>query len=164
MGLFGNSVYCRQLFIQQRFIVFMDQLIIFAGNHPVLSAAWVAIVLMIIVITIRIQMSPIKQISSQELTFLVNREEGVVVDIRTEKEFKASRIIDSINVVKEKVTNNDFAALENYKDKPIIVVCTAGITASAVASQMLKAGFSKVSLLKGGMNSWVNAGLPLVKK
>ena len=83
----------------------MDQLFIFAGNHPVLSAAWAAIVVMIIVTTIRIQMSPIKQISTQELTFLVNREEGVVVDIRTEKEFKTSRIIDSKNLVKEKVTN-----------------------------------------------------------
>jgi len=142
----------------------MDQLITFAGNHPLLSAAWAAIVVMIIIITIRIQMSPIKKISTQELTFLVNRQEGVIVDIRTEKEFKASRIIDSKNLVKEKVTNNDFAALENYKDKPIIVVCTAGITAATVASQMLKAGFTKVSLLKGGMNSWVNAGLPLVKK
>ena len=142
----------------------MDQLIIFAGAHPVLSAAWVAIVVLIIVTTIRIQMSPIKQISTQELTFLVNREEGVVVDIRTEKEFKASRIIDSKNVVKEKVTNNDFATLENYKDKPIIVVCTAGITASPVANRLLKAGFSKVNILKGGMNTWVNAGLPLVKK
>ncbi|NQZ22404.1 MAG: rhodanese-like domain-containing protein [Colwellia sp.] len=142
----------------------MDQLITFAGNHTLLSAAWTAIVVMIIIITIRIQMSPIKKISTQELTFLVNRQEGVIVDIRTEKEFKASRIIDSKNLVKEKVTNNDFATLENYKDKPIIVVCTAGITAATVASQMLKAGFTKVSLLKGGMNSWVNAGLPLVKK
>ena len=62
----------------------MDQLIIFTGNHPLLSAAWAAIVVMIIVTTIRIQMSPIKQISTQELTFLVNRQEGVVVDIRTE--------------------------------------------------------------------------------
>ena len=164
LGLLGNSVYYRQLFIQPIFIIFMDQLIIFAGNHPVLSAAWAAIVVLIIITTIRIQMSPVKQISTQELTFLVNREEGVVVDIRTEKEFKTSRIIDSKNLVKEKVTNNDFATLENYKDKPIIVVCTAGITAATVASQMLKAGFTKVSLLKGGMNSWVNAGLPLVKK
>ncbi len=164
MGFVGNYVYCRQLFIQTIFIISMDQLIIFAGDHPMLSAAWGAIVLMIIVTTIRIQMSPIKQISTQELTFLVNREEGVVVDIRTEKEFKASRIIDSKNLVKEKVSNNDFATLENYKDKPIIVVCTAGITAATVANQLLKAGFTKVSLLKGGLNAWTGAGLPLVKK
>jgi rhodanese-related sulfurtransferase len=142
----------------------MDQLITFAGNHPMLSAAWVAIVLMILITTIKIKMSPIKQIAPQELTFLVNREAGVIVDIRPEKEFKASHIIDAKNLSSEKVKNNDFSTLEKHKDKPIIVVCTAGITASKVASQLLKAGFSQVNLLKGGMNSWVNASLPVVKK
>ena len=65
----------------------------------------------------------------------------------------------------EKLKNNDFAALEKYKDKPIIVVCAGGITASKVArSTYLKAGFNKASLLKGGMNAWTGAGLPVVNK
>lgn len=142
----------------------MNELMIFASNHPMLSAAWVAIVLMLIVISIRMKMSPIKQLAPQELTFLVNREEGLVVDIRAEKEFKSSHIIDAKHLSPEKVAKNDFATLEKYKDKPIIVVCTAGITASKVANQLLKSGFSKVNLLKGGMNAWVNASLPVVKK
>jgi rhodanese-related sulfurtransferase len=94
---------------------------------------------------------------------LVNKEQGVVVDIRSEKDFKASRIIDSIRLPLEKANKNDFSALEKNKDKPIIVVCAAGLTATKVANQLSKAGFSQVSLLKGGLNAWVGAGLPVAK-
>lgn len=142
----------------------MEQYITFASNNPVLSLAWVAIATMLVVTSIRIKMSKVKQISPQELTFLVNREEGVVVDIRNEKEFRGGHIIDSKHVPSDKIKNNDLASLEKYKDKPIIVVCAAGMTASAAANTLVKQGYSQVNLLKGGLNSWVNASLPLSKK
>tara|TARA_B110000240_G_C13422940_1_gene420333 strand:+ start:378 stop:812 length:435 start_codon:yes stop_codon:yes gene_type:complete len=141
----------------------MEQLIIFANNHPLLCAAWAAIVFMIVVISIKIKLSPVKQVSPQELTFLVNKNEGLVIDIRAEKDFKVSHILDSVYFATDKANNNDFASLEKHKDKPIIVVCTAGITASKVANQFLKAGFNQVNLLKGGMNAWSAAGLPTAK-
>lgn len=142
----------------------MEQFTEFLANHPMLSAAWVGIFVAIIVTSIRIKLSPIKQLSPQELTLAVNREDGLILDIRPEKDFKANHIIDAKHITQEKIKNNDFATLEKYKDKPIIVVCTAGITAAKVADQLFKAGFSKASLLKGGMNAWTGAGLPVVKK
>ena len=141
----------------------MDQLITFAMSQPLLSGAWLVIVLMIIVITIKIQMSPIKQLSTQQMTFLINRESGVVVDSRSEKDFKAGHIVDAEHLGNEKVSKNDFASLEKHKDKPIIVVCSAGLSASKVASQLAKAGFTKVSILKGGMSAWLSAGLHVTK-
>lgn len=142
----------------------MEQLIAFASNNGMLSAVWVALVVMIIVTTIKIQMSPIKQISTQELTFLINREEGVVLDIRKEKEFKAGHILDAVNLSNEKITKDGFASLEKYKDKPIVVVCTSGMSAVQVANDLYKkGGFTRVSVLKGGINSWVSAGLPVAK-
>jgi rhodanese-related sulfurtransferase len=118
---------------------------------------------MIIVITIKIQMSPIKQLSTQQMTFLINRESGVVVDSRSEKDFKAGHIVDAVHLGNEKVSKNDFTSLEKHKDKPIIVVCSAGLSASKVANQLAKAGFTKVSILKGGMSAWLSAGLPVTK-
>jgi len=141
----------------------MDQLISFAMSQPLLSTIWLVIVLMIIVITIKIQMSPIKQLSTQQMTFLVNRESGVVVDSRSDKDFKAGHIVDAVHLGNEKVSKNDFSSLEKHKDNPIIVVCSAGMTANKVASQLAKAGFTRVNLLKGGMNAWLSAGLPVTK-
>ncbi|XQW85384.1 rhodanese-like domain-containing protein [Thalassotalea piscium] len=141
----------------------MDQFITFLTAHPMLSAAWVGILVAIVVMTIRIQFSPIKQLSPQELTFAVNKEDGVVLDIRSDKDFKAGHILDAMHLTVEKINKNELGALEKYKDKPIIVVCAAGITASTVASKLFKAGYSKTSLLKGGMNAWINASLPVQK-
>lgn len=141
----------------------MEQLIALATNHPMLSAAWVGIVLMIIFTTIKIQLSPIKKVSPQELTFLMNNDDGLVLDIRAEKEFKVAHILDAKPFTTEKANKKEFTALEKYKDKPIIVVCNAGITAATVANQLFKAGFTQVSLLKGGMNAWTGAGLPTSK-
>ena len=141
----------------------MEQLISFASNNGMLSAVWVALVVMIIVTTIKMKMSPIKQISTQDLTFLMNREEGVSLDIRKEKEFKAGHILDAIGLSTEKITKNGFTSLEKYKDKPIIVVCATGMTAVQTANDLLKGGFTRVSVLKGGMNSWTGAGLPVAK-
>lgn len=141
----------------------MEQLIAFATNNALLSAAWVAIVVLLIYTTIKIQLSPIKKISTQELTFLLNKEDGLVVDLRAEKEFKSGHIIDAKHLSTEKANKSDFANLENHKNTPIIVVCAAGLTSDKVANALNKSGFSKVSILKGGMNSWLSAGLPVSK-
>jgi len=142
----------------------MEQFITFATNNGMLSAVWVALVVMIIVITIKINLSPVKQISSQDLTFLMNREQGVALDIRTEKDFNASHILDSISLSNDKITKNGFVSLEKHKDNPIIVVCSAGLSAVKVANDLHKAGFARVSVLKGGMGAWTGAGLPVTKK
>ncbi len=138
----------------------MEQLITLVNNNPMLSAVWLALIVMIIFITIKMKLSPVKQLSTQELILLVNKSDGLVIDIRAEKEFKAGHILDAKHLPIEKANNNDFASLEKYKDKPIIVVCTAGMTATKVANQLLKSGFIQVNLLKGGMNTWSGAGLP----
>jgi len=143
--------------------LFMEQLIAFATNNALLSAAWAAIVILLIYTTIMIQLSPIKKISTQELTFLMNKEEGLVIDTRVEKEFKTGHILDAKHLSNEKANNSDFANLENHKDKPIIVVCAAGLTSAKVANSLYKAGFTKTSILKGGMNSWISGGLPVSK-
>jgi len=141
----------------------MEQFTAFLMEHSMLSAAWVGIFVAIIVVTIKMKLSPIKQLNPQELTFAMNREDGLVLDIRPEKEYRKSHILDAKHISAEKMKNNDFAALEKHKDKPIIVVCAAGMTAAKVADQLFKAGFSKASLLKGGMNAWLGAGLPVTK-
>lgn len=142
----------------------MEQFITFTSNNGMLSAVWVALVVMIIVTTIKINLSPVKQISSQDLTFLMNREQGVALDIRSEKDFNASHILDAISLSNEKITKNGFVSLEKHKDNPIIVVCSAGISAVKVANDLHKAGFARVSVLKGGMGAWTGAGLPVTKK
>jgi rhodanese-related sulfurtransferase len=59
---------------------------------------------------------------------------------------------------------SQLATLEKAKSTPIIVVCQAGMSAQGAAKQLLKAGFSQVAVLRGGMSKWLEASLPVVKK
>ena len=48
------------------------------------------------------------------------------------------------------------------KNKPVVAVCDSGITSSKAVNTLRKAGFESVYNLKGGMNAWGQAGLPVV--
>ena len=117
----------------------MEQLIAFASSNGMLSAVWVALVVMILVTTIKMKMSPIKQISTQDLTLLMNREEGVALDIRKEKEFKAGHILDAINLPSEKISKNGITSLEKHKDNSTYrVAIRKTIMARKKAQELMK--------------------------
>ena len=138
----------------------MEQYIEFITNHPILSLAWVGLVFLIVSGWIKSKFSAVRPINPQQLTLLINREDGKVVDIRTSKEFNTGHVAGAEHLSPEKAKQSDFANLEKYKSKPIILVCTAGMTASGVANAMHKAGFERVYVLSGGMSSWQSASLP----
>ncbi len=139
----------------------MEQYIEFVGNHPILSLIWVGLVFAIVMGWVKARFSAIAQISPQQLTHLVNREEGKVVDIRSLKEFNQGHIAGAIHLAGEKAKQKEFTSIEKFKDSPIILVCVSGMTASGVANELSKAGFSQVNVLSGGIGAWQNASLPL---
>lgn len=141
----------------------MEQFIEFVGNHYILSSAWIVIVVLIIYSFASSTFSAIKELSPQDATLLMNKEDAILLDIRPAAEFKKGHILGAKQLKAEQINQADFGPLEKSKDKPIIVACAMGMTAKRTASQMLKAGFTKVSVLKGGMNSWQGANLPLSK-
>ncbi|CAM5213605.1 rhodanese-like domain-containing protein [Alishewanella longhuensis] len=141
----------------------MSQFIEFLGNHPLLSGIWVVLFLLIVGSWLKSMFSSIKAISPTQLTLLVNRENAVVVDIRSEDEFRKGHITDAKNIKQAEIDSQKLAGLEKQKDAPIIVVCQAGMSASKAAASLAKQGFTKVSILQGGMGAWTGASLPVVK-
>ncbi|MDN5844247.1 MAG: rhodanese-like domain-containing protein [Alcaligenaceae bacterium] len=91
----------------------------------------------------------------------VNREHGLFLDIRPAEEFKAGSIPQSRNVPVEDL---DAKMGTLPKDKPLILVCARGRAAQQVAARLRKQGFDQVSCLNGGLDSWVQGGMPLAKK
>ncbi|GAC16088.1 rhodanese-like domain-containing protein [Aliiglaciecola lipolytica] len=141
----------------------MDQIIEFVGNHPFLSAGWVALFVLIIYSYVAGVFSPVKELSTHEATILMNREDAVVLDVRPAAEYNKGHILGAKQLKAEQISKADFSTLEKFKDKPIIVVCAMGMSAKKTATALLKAGFTSVSVLKGGMNSWQGASLPVTK-
>ena len=141
----------------------MEQWIEFIGNNPILSLVWAALVVMLVAGTVKAKLSNIKQISPTELTMLVNRQNATVVDIRSEDDFKKGHITGAKHIAAAEIQQGAVKGLEKLKSNPIIVVCQAGVTAQKAASSLLKQGCTTVSVLKGGMNSWTGASLPVVR-
>lgn len=141
----------------------MQQLVEFIGNHPYLATLWVVLAIFLIYSYIETIISPLKYVSTQEATQLINKEDAVILDIRNTGDFKKGHILGARQIGQEAISKADFSKLENEKNKPIIVVCAMGVSAKRTAMQLLKAGFAKASVLKGGMNTWQGEGLPIKK-
>jgi len=141
----------------------MDQMVEFVTNHYILSGLFAALLAALIYTTVASQLSSLKELSTHEATLLMNKEDAYILDIRPVVEFKKGHILGSKQIKAELVTKGDFATLEKSKGKPIIVVCAMGMTSKRTASQLLKAGFENVVTLKGGINAWQGANLPVTK-
>jgi rhodanese-related sulfurtransferase len=142
----------------------MQAYIEFFQANPIMSLAWVGLFTALIISVIKSSTSKVKNISHQELTILVNRQNAKIVDVRAKEEFKKGHIIDSLNVTLADIKNNQATALEKHKTNPIILVCKTGMTSSQAAQLLVKQGFENVHNLKDGVDGWQTANLPLVKK
>lgn len=140
----------------------MNEFFEFAQGHVLLSAAWVAVAALLAFTQIKQMATAPKSLTTQMLTNLVNRENGVVIDVRSKADFNKGHIHGAINIplstVKDRVKD-----LEKYENTPIIMVCANGISVSAACNTLKKSGLLQVHKLAGGMGSWVGDNLPVVK-
>lgn len=141
----------------------MQEYIEFFQQNLVLSVVWIGLLVAIVVTVFKSSTAAFKTITAAETTLLMNKENGVVVDIRSKDEFKAGHITDALHILPSEIKEGNMANLEKHKSDPIIVVCKTGQTARESANLLAKAGFEKVNLLKNGLISWNEANLPLVR-
>ncbi|CAA0078391.1 putative protein YibN [BD1-7 clade bacterium] len=131
----------------------------FLSQQWMLAGAWLMLALMLFYHESR-KAGP--TVSNQELSDMVNREDGVVLDVRDGGEFKNGHITSSVNIPLKDLEKRS-VELNRYKDKPVIVVCKFGQTATGATKTLRAEGFEKVFKLRGGITEWSAANLPLVK-
>jgi rhodanese-related sulfurtransferase len=102
-------------------------------------------------------------ISVAEATNLINREDGVVLDVRESGEWSTGHIPNARHIALGQLGGH-ISELEKIKDKPIIVCCASGNRSSSACSTLTKAGFTRVFNLAGGIGAWRDAGLPVTTK
>ncbi|WNK58219.1 rhodanese-like domain-containing protein [Pantoea agglomerans] len=141
----------------------MQEIMQFASNHPILSLAWVVLLVLVIVTTVKGMFSKVKTISRGEATRLINKEDAVVVDVRSRDDFRRGHISGALNVAAAEIKKGNIDELANHKAQPIIVVCATGQSAGDSAAHLSAAGFERVSVLKDGISGWSGENLPLVR-
>lgn len=137
----------------------LERVIEFVGNHYILVSGFIGLAILLIMHETK---RSGRNLSSREVTALINRDEAVVLDIRQQKDFSAGHIVDSIHIPAAKLKER-IAELEPHKDKTVIVVCASGMTAGATCTELKNAGFN-TARLSGGIAGWRSDNLPTAKK
>lgn len=86
----------------------------------------------------------------------------LLLDIREADDYKEFHAPNTTNIPMGRLALR-LAELETYKSKPIMVIDHAEQRAPRAMEVLLKAGFSQVFVVKGGMAEWKKAGLPIEK-
>lgn len=101
-------------------------------------------------------------LTAPEATQLINRRNAVVVDLRQTADYAAGHLPSARHL--------EFAELQakigqiaKNKANPVLLVCQTGQHSSKALRIVQAAGYSEVHVLRGGLNAWQQAGMPVVK-
>ncbi|GMV70005.1 MAG: hypothetical protein AMXMBFR76_24440 [Pseudomonadota bacterium] len=135
----------------------------FIMSHPFLFGALAAVLALLVLMEIQRMRRLGGGIDPVTAVQMINREAAWVLDVRDAAAFKQGHIVDAKNIPQARL-DEALAGLEGQKDRPVIVCCEAGVSAAAVVERLLKAGFDRAVLLRGGLRAWREADLPLEKR
>lgn len=138
----------------------MEQYLEFAGNHPVLVGALVFSLLLLVATELRRKAMGVTSIEPQDAVQLINKD-AVVIDLRSAEAFSRGHIVNARNIPYDELPAKQ-EVIDKYRSKPIVAVCEAGMTSGRAVARLRKEGFEKVYGLRGGINAWRQASLPLV--
>ncbi len=140
----------------------MARLFEFIGNHLFLVCLLMSLLAFLLWDIFSHVVQGVKLLLPQETTQLINREDAKVVDVRSQSEFEQGHILGAINLSGEALaTKQD--RLKPYQEQGIILCCNNGMASTKQARTFIMAGYSKIYCLKGGLDAWQNASLPLAK-
>ncbi|WVD71243.1 rhodanese-like domain-containing protein [Orbus wheelerorum] len=142
----------------------INEIIPFVKNHPLLSLGWIALFIVIIYLTIKSKLSKVKTISNAQTINMMNKQNAVIVDLRSADNFKKGHITEAVNILPIDIKNGSIKSLEKHKEFPVILVDDNGMLVNASGDILVKQGFEQVFALKDGIAGWNGENLPLVKK
>jgi rhodanese-related sulfurtransferase len=139
----------------------MNRLLEYITNHPLLVAGAAILAVLAIVIEMRQRSRGTSAVGTADAVRLANTG-ALVLDVRDSKDYEAGHIIEARHIPAAEIASRA-ESLKKFKEKPVIVYCDAGSASAGAAQQLRASGFNKVVTLSGGLNSWRQDNLPLVK-
>ena len=106
--------------------------------------------------------SGVANVSATEAVMLMSRSKPLILDVRDATEFAAGHIQGAKNIPLAELASR-VKEIEKFKDKPVLVHCQRGLRAKSACSLLRAQQFSQLHNLQGGLDTWVEAKLPLIK-
>ncbi len=138
----------------------MNTYLEFAGNHPLLVGALVFSFFLLVFTELQRKARGLTNVEPQDAVKLINSD-AVVIDLRNAEAFARGHIVNAKNIPFDELQANK-DKITKYAKKAIVAVCDGGMTSGKVVDSLRKSGIENVYGLKGGINAWTQANLPLV--
>lgn len=134
----------------------------FFGNHTMLFLLFVAVLVAFLGSEVSRLFRGYKEITPGTLTQMINRDSPLVVDLSSSQDFEKGHIPGARHVPLSQFDPEN-KELAKVREMPVAVYCKNGTTSAQAATRLVKAGFKHVFWLGGGLSSWQQADLPLVR-
>ena len=102
------------------------------------------------------------QIGTLEATRLMNQGPTLILDIREGDDYASGHLPRARHIPLSQLSKR-VDEIGKFKDKPVIVTCKTGTKAGSATRLLKQAGFTNVFELRGGVNAWQQASLPVEK-
>ncbi|HXH54468.1 MAG TPA: rhodanese-like domain-containing protein [Gammaproteobacteria bacterium] len=141
----------------------MEEWVVFITNHWIL-ASLLGVVLAAFIINEIIggHFGSKQTVSTEHAVQMMNHQEAVVFDARTEAEFSAGHIVGA-EPLTETAIDKKMSQLQKYLKKPIIIATATGQDTTKMMTLLQEKGFLHTFILSGGMQAWKSAGMPVIK-
>ena len=106
--------------------------------------------------------SGVANVSATEAVMLMSRSKPLILDVRDATEFAAGHIQGAKNIPLAELGSR-IKEIEKFKDKSVLVHCQRGMRAKSACSILRTQQFSQLNNLQGGLDTWVEAKMPLIK-
>jgi rhodanese-related sulfurtransferase len=141
----------------------MEQIIEFVGNHLLLSAAFVVVLVMLIKAEFEHQTLKSCQLDPTAAIRMMNSNDAMVLDVREAADFSSGHLKNAKNIPISSL-HDKLGELSGYQSKPILAYCRSGNASGKACRLLKKSGFTDVYNISGGIAGWQEANLPLTKK
>jgi rhodanese-related sulfurtransferase len=140
----------------------MNRFFEYVVHHPFLVSAAAILAVLAIVIELRQRARGSSAVAPADAVRLANSG-ALMLDVRESQEYEAGHIIEARHLPAAELAAKAETLLKKYKEKPVVVYCESGTASGAAARTLRAGGFNKVVTLRGGLQSWRQENLPLVK-
>jgi rhodanese-related sulfurtransferase len=138
----------------------MDKFLEFTGNNPLLVSGLLISFFIVVFFELRRKAGGLINVETTEAVRLINND-AVVIDLRSAESYGRGHIVNARNIAADEVETR-VPDVARDKSKPLLAVCDSGISSTRTVNALRKLGYETVFGLKGGMNGWIQAGLPVV--
>jgi len=139
----------------------MSRFVEYSTNHPFLVAAAAILTILVIVFEFRQRGRSSFAVGPADAVRLVNAG-ALVIDLRDAKAYEAGHIIDARSIAAGELPAKA-DSIKKFKEKPVVVYCDSGMSSASATKTLRELGFTKVVSLRGGLQSWLQENLPVVK-